>query len=129
MKSSPRLSRSFWTDSSGNSIVEFALVLPAFLTLIVGGFYLALLGFTVSNMHYAAEAGARCASVQTSTCTNSTTTAAFALSRFYNAGGSGATFTSSNASCGHLVSGTMTYRLNTGFTSLNIPLSARACFP
>lgn len=126
MKSSARLSRLAWTDSSGNSAVEFALVLPAFLMLLVGGLYLALLGFALTNMRYAAEAGARCASVQTATCTNNTTTAAFALNRF---GGSGATFTSSTATCGHLVSGTMTYRLNTGFTSINIPLSVRACFP
>ena len=126
MKLSARLSRSACADSSGNSAVEFALILPAFLALIVGGFYLALLGFAIANMHYAAEAGARCASVKTTVCTNNTTTAAFALSRFH---GSGATFTSSTAACGHLVSATMTYHLNAGLTSINIPLSTRACFP
>ena len=119
---------SAWTDSSGSSAVEFALILPAFLALLVGGFYLALLGFALSNMRFAAEEGARCASVQTTICTNDTTTAALALSRFRGPG-TGATFTSSTASCGHLVTATMTYRLNAVVTSIDIPLSARACFP
>jgi hypothetical protein len=87
---------------------------------------MALLGFAMANMRFAAQEGARCASVQTSVCTNNITTAAFALSRF---GGTGATFTSSTATCGHLVSATMTYRLNAVITSISIPLSAQACFP
>jgi len=117
-----------WTDSSGSSAVEFALILPAFLALLVGGFYMALLGFALSNMRFAAEEGARCASVKTTICTNDTTTAAFALTRF-SGPGTGATFVSSTASCGHLVTATMTYRLNAVITSIDIPLSARACFP
>lgn len=118
--------RIVWSDRSGSSAVEFALIMPAFVALLVGGFYLALLGFALSNMHNAAESAARCASVKTTICKNSTTTAAYAASRMRSAG---ATFTSSNATCGHRVSGTMTYRLSAGITSFNVPLSVSACFP
>ena len=47
-------------DQRGATIVETALVLPAFIMLIIGGMYLGLLGFTVAGMHYAVQEGARC---------------------------------------------------------------------
>jgi Flp pilus assembly protein TadG len=121
------LAKSSLSNNEGASAVEFALVLPAFLMLVVGGFYLAILGFTMSSMRYATQAAARCASVQTTVCTNNTTTAAYAASKFQGSGS--ATFTSSTATCGHLVSGTMIYGLATGITTINVPLTARACFP
>ena len=39
------------------------------------------------------------------------------------------TFTASNATCGHNVTGTVTYVLKTTAGSFNVPLSASACFP
>lgn len=114
-------------DERGATIVEFALVAPAFLMLIVGGFYLSMLGFAASNMRYAVEAGARCASVNTTVCSSNSTTVTYTQSRFN--GSFTPTFVSSTATCGHLVTGSMTFVLDTGIKKISIPLTARSCFP
>lgn len=124
MRLADRLAR----HDRGNTAVEFALILPAFLMVLLGGFYLALLAFAASSMQYAVEAGARCASVNTTVCTNSTTTIAYARARF-SAGGATPIFTSTTATCGHRVTGSMTYPLRTGLATINVPLSSAACFP
>ena len=49
-------------DHSGAGAVEFALVLPAVLMVIVGGIHLCLVSYTLAGLHYATEAAARCAS-------------------------------------------------------------------
>ena len=120
--------RRCWAESRGNSIVEFALVLPAFLMLIIGGFNAALAVFAASNMQYAVEAASRCASVKTTVCTNTTTTATYARARASGAASS-ATFVASSAACGHLVNGTLSYKMSLGVTAITIPLTAKACFP
>lgn len=116
-------------DETGNAAVEFALIFPAFLLLLVGGFYVSLMLFAASSMQFAVEAGARCASINSTTCSNSTTTIAYTKTRFTALGGNVPTFTSTSATCGHQVSGSMTYVMRTGFTKINVPLSAKACFP
>ena len=116
-------------DDKGNTAVEFALVFPMFLAVIVGGFYVAQLAFAASSLHYAVEAGARCAAINSTTCSNNTTTASYARTRFVALGGNAPTFTSSNAACGHQVSGTMTFVIRAGVTKINVPLSAQSCFP
>lgn len=121
--------QAFRPDSAGTTAVEFALILPVFLTVVIGGFYVALATFASSSLRYAVEAGARCASVNTTTCSNSATTIAYARTQFLAANSSSVTFTSTSATCGHLVTGTMNYTLSTAIKKINVPLSAQACFP
>jgi Flp pilus assembly protein TadG len=127
MKALPFL-RAIRADNRGNSLIEFALIMPAFVMLIIGGFNAALAVFAASNMQYAVEAASRCASVKTTVCTNTTTTAAYAKARASGAA-SGATFVASSAACGHLVNGTLSYKMSLGVTAITIPLTAKACFP
>ena len=47
-------------DERGATAIEFALIAPVFLALILGIFHLSLLGFTIANLNYAVEKGARC---------------------------------------------------------------------
>ena len=129
MRSVPNLLADVRKGNSGSTVVEFALILPAFILLIVGGFYLALLLFTSSGMQYATEAGARCASINTAVCSSTTATAAYAQSLFRGSAGSTPVFTAGTAACGHVVSATMTYSLNTGLTKFNVPLSSTSCYP
>ena len=103
--------------------------MPAFFMLIIGGFYMAGLLYVTSSMQYAVEAGARCASVSTTICTSAATTVTYAQSHFLAAGATTPTFASSTASCGHNVTGTVTYVLDIGLSKINVPLSAAACFP
>ena len=116
-------------DRRGATIVETALVLPAFLMLIIGGLYLGLLGFTVAGMHYAVEAGARCSALGLSTCSNDTKTAAYARTQFLGASTPAPTFTASTAACGHVVTGSLTFVMRTGIQAINVPLTSTACFP
>lgn len=116
------------TNDSGTAAVEFAMVLPAFAVLIVGGIWTAQLLFETSSLHYAVEAAARCAAVNTVTCGSTATTQSYATSKYYGPVYPAPTFVASTGSCGQIVTGTVTYTLNTGVTSFNIPLSATACF-
>jgi len=124
-----RLYRTLQFDETGSSTVEFAIISSAFLMMVIGGMYLSMLGYTASSLHYAVEAAARCQSINTATCTSASTTQTYATSRFTNLTGKPATFVAAAASCGHQVTGLMTFTINKGTSSLGIPISATACFP
>ena len=126
-----RLRRRFgWLpDNAGTAAVEFAMVFPAFVSLVVGGIYTAQLLYAASSLRYAAEAAARCYSVNTTVCTSNTTTQTYALGKYLGPAYPAPTFTASTPACGHQVVGTETYVLNAGMTSVAVPLSATACFP
>lgn len=116
------------TDDSGTAAVEFALVLPMFLTLLIGGFFCAFLLFTAGGLHYAVERAARCARVQTSVCTNPTATQNYAQSQF---SGYAVTpvFVATSTACGQQVSGSATFAMNIFVRTITIPLTATACYP
>lgn len=124
-----KLAAALRASQDGAGSVEFALVAPIIIMFIIGGMYLSMLGFTAASLHYATEAGARCASVNTTTCSTTTTTATYAATQFINVAGNSATFVASTPSCGQQVVGTVNFTLRTGITALNVPLSAAACFP
>ena len=60
--------RRLWADRSGASAVEFAIVLPVFVLLVLGSISAALLTFSVSSLNYAVEDAARCAAVNKVLC-------------------------------------------------------------
>src|ERR1700726_2589104 len=117
----------FVTSVSGQTAVEFALVLPALAMLLVGTLYAGLLFYSAAGLHSAVEAAARCYSVSTSQCGSVSATQTYAQSHYH--GVSSPTFTASTASCGHQVSATVTIALDASLASWNVPLSATACFP
>jgi Flp pilus assembly protein TadG len=116
-------------DTRGTTAVEFALVGPVFIMLIVGVVYTSLLLFAMGSLQYAVEEAARCASVKTTVCTSSTSTASYAQSHFFGSLVLTPAFTSTTATCGHQVRATASYNLNIGLDSLTVPISAAACFP
>jgi len=115
-------------DRSGTAAVEFAMVLPAFVVLIVGAIWTAQLLYAASSLRYAVEAAARCAAINTTTCSSNATTQTYASGKYFGPGYPAPTFVASSAACGQNVTGTATFTLNTGVTSISIPLSASACF-
>jgi len=130
MTRKPQRRRFAWLpDTAGAAAVEFAMVFPAFISLIVGGIYTAQLLYAASSLRYAAEAAARCYSVNTTVCTSNSVTQTYALGKYLGPVSPAPTFTASTPACGHQVVGTMTFVLNAGVTSFNVPLSATACFP
>jgi Flp pilus assembly protein TadG len=119
--------RSFRTSISGQVAVEFALILPALAMVIVGTLYAGLLMYSVSGLHSAVTAGARCFSVNSTQCGTTSAAQTYAQRQYY--GVNSPTFTAVLATCGHEVSGTVTMTLDIGMASWNIPISATSCFP
>jgi Flp pilus assembly protein TadG len=113
----------------GAAAVEFAMILPAFTALIVGGIYGAQLLYASSSLRYAAEAAARCYSINTSVCSSTSATQTYALGKYMGPPSPAPTFTATSASCGHNVTGSLSYVLNVGLTSFTVPLSVSACYP
>jgi Flp pilus assembly protein TadG len=125
--------------------VEFAMVLPAFLMLLLGIMSASIVVYTAASMHYAVEGAARCYSVNASQCGSATTTQSYAKNIYFGTGSP--TFTASSAgtcafcptgsatACGHQVNATLNIVLNAGVkqdltpAQWTIPLSATACFP
>jgi len=116
-----------WKDERGTSAVEFAIVGPVFLLLVVGFLYLCLSLFLVGSLHFAVEEGARCASVRTTVCSDNATTVAYAQSRYF--GPSSPTFTYQAAACGKSVSGSVSYVVELVIRRITVPVTATACYP
>jgi Flp pilus assembly protein TadG len=115
-------------DRQGTTAVEFAIVAPVFIALVIGTMALCLGLFLVGSLHFAVEDGARCASVKTTICSDKPSTEAYTQSRYFGPNLS-PTFTYAAASCGNSVSASISYSMNVGFTTYTIPISATACFP
>jgi Flp pilus assembly protein TadG len=122
------LLRSIRRNQDGTTAVEFAIIAPVFILLIIGTIALCFALFLVGSLHFAVEDGARCASVKTTICSDPATTIAYAQSRYLGPNVS-PTFTYAAAVCGNSVSGSVTYSMNVGFRTFVIPISATACFP
>jgi Flp pilus assembly protein TadG len=116
-------------DQRGTSAVEFAIVGPIFIMVLVGIFYLCMCLAVVGSMHYAVQEGARCASVRTMVCTDQTSTLAYMQSHYFGPT-TLPTFTYDPAAvCGHSVSASINYVLDIGLKQFNVPITASACFP
>jgi Flp pilus assembly pilin Flp len=113
---------------NGATALEYAFVLPAFITLLVGGICAANLAFAVNSLHYAVQDAARCAAVKTRVCTSSATTITYAQGR-YSGPQISPTFNYSAAGCGHTVSASGSYPIILAAATIDVPISASACYP
>ncbi len=117
-----------WADDRGTSAVEFAIVGPALVVLLVGAVYICLGLFLVGSLDYAVEEGARCASVKTTVCSDAPTILSYTQNQYFGPSPT-PTFTYATAACGKVVSGSVTYVVNLGLTKVSVPVTASACFP
>ena len=125
--------RSLRLDQQGTTAVEFAIVAPVFIALLVGTLSLCVGLFLIGSLHYAVEEGARCASVKAACADatgnpDATAVVAYAQSQYFGPNVS-PTFTYAAAACGNSVNASISYSMNVGFRSFTIPISATACFP
>jgi Flp pilus assembly protein TadG len=118
----------FASDDRGSAAIEFAIVGPVFLMLVIGMLYGCMMLFSMASMHYAVEEGARCASVKATVCPDSATTIAYTKTAYQGPSGL-PTVTTSTPACGHAVTATKNFTFNFVLKSLTVPLSATACFP
>ncbi|HVX36778.1 MAG TPA: TadE family protein [Hyphomicrobium sp.] len=114
-------------SDSGSVAVEFALISPALIMLVVGTLYVGLVMYSASGLQAAAEAAARCYSISSSQCPDAAATQIYAQRHYYGTGTP--IFSASVGPCGHRVTGTMTMKLSAGVASWSIPFRAAACFP
>ncbi|HEX3700458.1 MAG TPA: TadE family protein [Phenylobacterium sp.] len=123
-----RLLARYQRDLRGGTAVEYALVLPIFITLMVGTMCVANLSFAINSLHFAVEDAARCAAVKTTVCTDSGATVSYAQGR-YSGPQISANFSYSATGCGHTVSASGSYPIILAAATLNVPISASACYP
>ena len=122
------LLKSLRLNDQGTTAVEFAIVAPVFVALLVGTLALCVGLFLIGSLHYAVEEGARCASVKTTICSNAATTVAYTQNHYFGPNVS-PTFAYAAAACGNSVSASINYSMNVGFKTFVVPISATACFP
>jgi Flp pilus assembly protein TadG len=119
-------------DAKGTTAVEFAIVAPVFVALVVGTISLCIGLFLIGSLHFAVQEGARCASVRTECQVNgspdATATEAYTQNQYVGPAVS-PKFTYAAAPCGNSVSASINYSMNLGFKTFTVPISATACFP
>jgi Flp pilus assembly protein TadG len=124
--------KSLRRDQQGTTAVEFAIVAPVFIALLIGTLALCVAFFLVGSLHFAVEDGARCASVKAACQVNgvpdATATQTYTQNHYFGPNVS-PTFTYAAAACGNSVSASISYTMNVGFRAITIPISATACFP
>jgi Flp pilus assembly protein TadG len=115
----------------GTAAIETAIVLPVFLGLIFGIVNGALVLWTQASLYFAAEAAARCASVNATACGSADAVKTYALNQYHGRSTGGTNpFAYTATGCGHTVSASYSYSLSIPFVSTySLPLSATACFP
>lgn len=114
----------------GTAAVELALLLPAFLTFLLGIVEFGRLFWTQSALQFAVEAAARCAAVNTTTCNGTTATQNYAASQVFGITVPSASFTVSQPSCGNEVS--ISYAFTFVAPTLlpwTVSLNAQSCHP
>ena len=124
----PAFIRTFARDRSGAGALEFALVVPVFIIMVLGVIGCAQMANAASSMNYAVQEAARCYALDQTRCGNPTAIAAYARTKYLGPG-INPTFSSSTAGCGNTVTATATYRIDALFIRQDVPLRASACFP
>jgi Flp pilus assembly protein TadG len=122
-----RLGR-YWRDEFGGGAAEFAIVLIPFTALIFAIIHLCLLFFANQSLQFAAEAAARCYSVDSINCATTGAVQTYAAGH-YKGPNISPTFVATGTGCGHTVTASGSYQLSAVFVRRSVPLAATACFP
>jgi Flp pilus assembly protein TadG len=121
---------SFGADARGSSLIEFALLVPVFLMVIVGLMGAGGLMWAQFGLQHGAEMAARCASVNATTCGTTANIKTYAANQTYGVNPPTSAFTVSTPSCGKQVVASYSYQLLAlDFGLPAITLSAKSCFP
>jgi Flp pilus assembly pilin Flp len=121
--------RKIHTDERGTTAVEFAIVGPIFIFLVIGIAFLCMGLAVAGSMHYAVEEGARCASVRKMVCSDEDTTIAYTKAHYFGPGGVPTFAYDAGAACGHSVTASISYVVDMGLKKVSVPITAAACFP
>jgi Flp pilus assembly protein TadG len=132
MRLIPRTLRVALIDRSANAMIQFAMILPAFLLLLFGTFEFGRLLWLQNAMHFAVEQAARCAVVNSTLCGSNSTTASYAASvSGANIPSSAFTLDTTKTTCtyGYIVTGDYTIALMIPYFRVSHRMMAQSCFP
>jgi Flp pilus assembly protein TadG len=119
-----------WSATAGATAVEFALVAPFLMALMLGIIEGGLALRTQLSLQYGVEAAARCAAVDSTNCATTSTIASFAVQKSLGLSVPVSTFTVTTPACGTLVQASYTYTFITIFFGTpSVVLTAKSCFP
>lgn len=114
----------------GIAAVEMAILLPAFLTVLLGIVEFGRVFWTQSALQFAVEAAARCAAIGASACSSTSGTQSYAASQAYGLSIPSADFTVSQPSCGNQVSIAYSFKFVVPkLLPWTITLNAQSCHP
>jgi Flp pilus assembly protein TadG len=117
-------------DRSGSAAVEYALVLPAFLIMMLGALDAGRVIWLHTTLQQAVDAAARCAAINTTRCGTATQIQSHAVSQAFGTTMSQSVFSATTATCGKRVTGTLPFAFVTPWPgNQSITLSAMACYP
>jgi Flp pilus assembly protein TadG len=133
-----RRGTSYVRDEQGAAAVEFAMVVPVTVLLLLTIFHLSFAVYATSSLHWAVEQTARCAAVgqlnSGLSCGTTKSSAQTYAASIYHGPLVSPTFvaaevTDSTSGYCRQVSGSGTYRIRLGVVNIDVPVSAQACFP
>ena len=115
-------------DDRGASMVEFALLAPAFFLLVMGIVECGLLLRAQHALQNAAAMAARCASVDRNLCGTVTGIRSYAVQQSLGLDPPATSFTVSTPACGTQITASYAVQPVAGFFG-SVTLTAQACFP
>jgi Flp pilus assembly protein TadG len=117
-------------DARGAVAIEYALLLPAFLLLTLGGMDAGRVMWTQITLDRAVQAAARCAVVDEDTCGNAADIRAYAAAQAWGMTVPVSAFTYESRACGAYVSATVDFGFVIPFISQrDVQLASSACYP
>ncbi len=122
--------KAFARHTGGAAALEFALTAPAFFALILGIITTGLGVWAQLALQHSVEMAARCASVDTITCSTTDAIKTYAVGQSYGLSPSTSVFTVSTHTCGNQVQASYPVTINFGpIGQRTVTLSATSCFP
>jgi len=117
-------------DRRGVTALEFAILLPFFVTLVLGMMQISQVLWTQMALQHAVEMAARCASINAASCGNANQIQTFAAAQVYGMAIPAGTFSASTTTCGNQVLASFPYTLDIPLVPLPaLTLTARSCYP
>jgi Flp pilus assembly protein TadG len=117
-----------WRDEDGAALVEYALVLPALLAVMVGLVQLGGMAYTQTTLNYAVQEAARCAVVRPDLCGSPSQIQQFAASQAVGLNLAANAFTVATTACGVDIRANVPYNFVVSpFNQISVPLAAEVC--
>jgi Flp pilus assembly protein TadG len=115
---------------AGAAALEYAIILPALLLMVLGAIDVGRVLWTQVTLDRAVEAAARCGAINATTCGTATQIQTYAASQAYGMTVAASVFTAGSASCGVQVNGALPFTFVIPWMGSNdITLKAGACYP